>query len=87
MAAPLSAAQLAAALGVTVDTVNGLARDGRIPFYQVGRKRLFDLERVLAATEQPARPRRVAAIAARASDDFSEIRRIIGCGPGARKAR
>lgn len=58
MPTPLTAAQLADALGVAVGTVSDWARRGQIPFSQIGRFRFFDLDDVLAATRQPVRKTR-----------------------------
>lgn len=55
MTTPLSAAQLAQALGVTVATVHDWAVRGVIPCSQVGRRRWFVLDEVLDATKRPAR--------------------------------
>lgn len=55
MANPLTAAQLAVTLSVSVETLHEWAKAGRIPCYQVGRRRWFDLAEVLEAIKQPAR--------------------------------
>ena len=75
MPAPLTAAELAAALHVTAATVHGWANAGLIPFSQIGRVRRFDLDEVLTATKRGIRPaaQRRLALASQA-DEFSELR-------------
>lgn len=56
MARPLSAAELAAELGVSVPTIHDWAHRGLIPCSQIGRRRYFDLSDVLAATHRGVAP-------------------------------
>lgn len=73
MATPLSAAQLAEALNVSEWAIGDWARRRLIPFSQIGRRRFFVLEDVLAATRQAARPRLVA-VRGGTGDDFQAAR-------------
>lgn len=78
MPTPLTAAELAAALNVTVPTVHGWANAGLIPYSQIGRVRRFDLAEVLAATKREARaPGRPRSVHASYDDEFSELRQRI----------
>lgn len=54
--APLTTAELAAALQVTPATVSGWVRAGMVPCSQIGRRRYFDLSDVLAATHRGVAP-------------------------------
>lgn len=79
MPAPLTTAQLAAALEVSAWTISDWAKRGLIPHSRIGSRRYFDLDEVLAATRQPMKtqPRLVHR---QEEEDFSETRRYLARG-------